>query len=150
MKVLFLKHVINVWKEWEIKEVKPWYAMNMLFPQGLAIELTPEAEKKHKEKLKKEQKHKMELIENRHKISEELNWKTLEFTLKTLNNWKVYWWIWEKDIIDTIKKKYKIELTKKHIDLPDGHLKKLWEHQVFVKLWKDAMAKLKVIVNQES
>jgi ribosomal protein L9 len=45
----------------------------MLFPKGLAIELTPEAEKKHKEKLKKEQKHKMELIENRHKISEELN-----------------------------------------------------------------------------
>ena len=150
MKVLFLKHVVNVWKEWEIKEVKPWYAMNMLFPKGLAIELTPEAEKKHKEKLKKEQKHKMELIENRHKISEELNWKTLEFSLKTLNNWKVYWWIWEKDIIDTIKKKYKIELTKKHIDLPDGHLKKLWEHQVFIKLGKDAMAKLKVLVNQES
>jgi hypothetical protein len=26
----------------------------------------------------------------------------------------------------------------------DGHLKKLWEHDVYIKLWKDAMAKMKV------
>jgi ribosomal protein L9 len=45
----------------------------MLFPKGLAIELTPEAEKKHFEKLKRDQKHRMELIENRHDISEKLN-----------------------------------------------------------------------------
>ena len=57
MRVLFLKHVINVGKPWEIKEVKPGYAANMLFPQWLAIELTPEAEKKHKEKIKKDEKH---------------------------------------------------------------------------------------------
>lgn len=150
MKVLFLKHVVNVWKPWEIKEVKPWYAANMLFPKGYAVELTPQAEKQHKEKLKREQKHKTDLVENRHKISEELNWKTLEFYLKTWANSKVYWWIWEKDIIESIKKKHKIDLTKKHIDLPDGHIKKLWEHQIFVKLWKDAISKLKIIVNQDA
>ena len=43
MRVLFLKHVINVGKPWEIKEVKPGYAANMLFPQLLALELTQEA-----------------------------------------------------------------------------------------------------------
>lgn len=150
MKVLFLKHVINVWKPWEIKEVKPGYAANMLFPKGYAIELTPQAEKQHKEKLKREQKHKTNLIENRHNISEELNWKTLQFYLKTGSNSKVYGWIWEKDIIDSIKKKFKIDLTKKHVDLPDGHVKKLWEHQIFIKLWKDAIAKLNVTVNPDS
>jgi ribosomal protein L9 len=55
----------------------------MLFPKGLAVELTPEAEKKHNDKLKKEDAHKRELIENRHNISEILNHKKLEFILKT-------------------------------------------------------------------
>ncbi len=149
MKVLFLKHVINVWKQWEIKEVKPGYAANMLFPKGLAIELTPEAESRHKAKLKREEAHKRELIENRHKISETLNGQKLEFALKTWANDKVYWGIWEKDIIREIKKKFKIDLTKKHIDMPDGHIKKLWENQIFVKLWKDAMAKVFIIIKKQ-
>jgi large subunit ribosomal protein L9 len=149
MKVLFLKHVVNVWKEWEIKEVKPGYAANLLFPQGLAIELTPDAEKKYKDKLKREEIHKRELIENRHNLSEKLNWQKLVFTLKTWANHKVYWGIWEKDVISEIKKKFKIELSKKHIYLPDGHLKKLWESQIYIKLWKDAMAKLFITINEE-
>ena len=149
MKVLFLKHVVNVWKEGDIKVVKPGYAVNLLFPQGLAIELTPDAEKKYKDKLKKEEIHKRDLIENRHNLSEKLNGQKLVFTLKTWANHKVYWWIWEKDIISEIKKKFKIELSKKHIDLPDWHLKKLWESQIYIKLWKDAMAKLFITINEE-
>ena len=149
MKVLFLKHVVNVWKEGEIKEVKPGYAANLLFPQGLAIELTPDAEKKYREKIKKQEVHKRELIENRHNLSDKLNWQKLVFTLKTWVNHKVYWGIWEKDVIAEIKKKFKIELSKKHIDLPDWHIKKLWESQVYIKLGKDAMAKLFITINEE-
>lgn len=145
MKVLFLKHVVNVWKPWEIKEVKAWYASNMLIPQWLAVELTPEVERQHKEKQKKEEKHRQMLIEDRHKIVEILNWQKFDFLMKAWNNQKIYWWVWEKDIISQIKKKFKIELSKKHIDMPDWHIKKVWETQVYVKLWKDAMAK--IIIN---
>ena len=149
MKVIFLKHVVNVWKEWEIKEVKPGYAINMLLPKWLAIELTPEIEKKYKEKQKKDEAHKRELIENRHNISEKLNWQRLDFKLKTWANHKVFWAIWEKDIISEIKKKFKIELSKKHIELPEWHIKKLWESQIYVKLGKDAMAKLFITISEE-
>ncbi len=149
MKVLFLKHVINVAKEGEIKEVKPGYAQNMLFPKKLAVELTPKAEKEYLEKLKREDAHKRELIENRHKIVDKINWTILKFKLKTWNNWKVYWGIWEKDIIKSIKNTFWIELTKKHIDLPSWHIKKLWESQVFIKLGKDAMAKITALVEWE-
>lgn len=149
MKVLFLKHVVNVWKPWEIKEVKAWYASNMLIPQWLAIEFTAEVEKNYKEKQKKEEKNRQLLIEERHNIVEKLNWQKLEFIAKTWTNHKVYWWIWEKDIISLIKKKFKIELTKKHIDMPDWHIKKIWETQIYVKLWKDAMAKIFVNLKEE-
>ncbi len=149
MRVLFLKHVINVGKPWEIKDVKPGYASNMLFPKWLAVELTPEEEKRHKDKLKKDEKHRMDLIENRHIIAEELNHKKLEFLVKTWTNQKVYWGIWEKDIIEEVKKKFKIELTKKHIDMPNWHLKKIGEHTIYIKLWKDAMAKIFIVINEE-
>lgn len=149
MKVLFLKHVVNVGKPGEIKEVKIWYASNMLLPQGLAIELTPEVERQHKEKIRKEEKHRQMLIEDRHKIVEQLNMQKFEFVLKSGANQKVYGGIWEKDIISAIKKKFKIELTKKHIDMPDWHIKKVWETQIYIKLGKDAIAKIFVILKTE-
>ncbi|MDP2091119.1 MAG: 50S ribosomal protein L9 [Candidatus Gracilibacteria bacterium] len=149
MKVLFLKHVVNVGKQGDIKDVKTGYAVNMLLPQGYAIELTPEVEKKYKDKLKKEEVHKRELIENRHNISDNLNGQRLEFKLKTGANHKVFGAIGEKDIIGEIKKKFKIELSKKHIELPEGHIKKLGESQIFIKLGKDAMAKLFITISEE-
>lgn len=149
MRVLFLKHVVNVWKPWEIKEVKAGYASNMLIPQGLAIEYTAEVERKHKEKQRKEEKNRQMLIEDRHKIVENLTNQKLEFKVKTGTNHKVYGWIWEKDIIAEIKKKFKIELTKKHIDMPDWHIKKIWETQIYIKLGKDAIAKIFVIIKEE-
>ena len=52
--------------------------------------------KKIKRKIKKEDKHNRELIENRHKIAEELNWKTLDFKLKTGANGKVLVELWKR------------------------------------------------------
>jgi ribosomal protein L9 len=89
----------------------------------------------------------MELIENRHSIADTLNWQTIEFTLKSDNSWKVYWAVAEKDIIWEIKKKFKLELSRSHINMPDWHLKKIWEHIIYIKLWKDAMAKMKIVVS---
>lgn len=146
MKVLFLKHVINVGKEWEIKDVKPWYAANMLFPQWLAVEFTPAVEKKYKDQKKKEDTHRREMIENKHQFVETLNGQKLHFSLRGSKG-KVYGGIGEKDIIQEVKKKFKIELTKKHIQLPDGHIKKEGESQIFVDLGKDAMAKMFVEVS---
>ena len=146
MKVLFLKHVVNVGKEGEIKEVKAGYAANCLFPKGLAVELTPAEEKKYKNKLKREDSHRRELIGNRQEIVETLTGQKLIFSLQSWANGKVYWGIWEKDVINQVKSKFKVELTKKHIDLPDGHIKKLWESYIYIKLGKDAMAKMTVEV----
>ena len=74
----------------------------------------------------------------------------MQFSLKAGQNWKVYGGIWEKDIIGEVKKLFKVELTKKHIDLPDGHIKKIGETYIYIKLWNDAMAKMTVIVSSEA
>ncbi len=149
MKVLFLENVIHVAKKWDIKEVKPGYAQNMLFPKKLAVELTPQVEKQMKQDTKKQETRRRELIENRHNIVEKINHKKLLFKLNSDSSWKVFWAVWEKDIISQVKKLFGITLSKKHIDLPAWHIKKLWDSEVFIKLWKDAMAKLFIIVDKK-
>jgi large subunit ribosomal protein L9 len=149
MKVLFKKHVVHVGKEWEIKEVKSWYAQNFLFPNGLAVEFTNAEAKKQKSSKRKDEAHRRELLSNRYEIVESLNGKQLDFRLKSGQNNKVYWGIWEKDIIEAVKKQYKVDLNKKHIELMDGHLKSLWDHDIYIKLWKDAMAKMKANITAE-
>ena len=149
MKVIFLENVVHVAKKGDIKEVKSGYAQNMLFPKKLATPLSPESEKQMKNKINRDENHRRELVENKHNIAEELNHKKLNFKLKADNTWKVFGSIWEKDIIREVKKIFKLELTKKHIDMPGGHIKKLWESDVFIKLWKDAMAKIFIIIEKE-
>ncbi len=149
MKVLFLENVLHVAKKGEVKEVKPGYAQNMLFPKKLAVELTIGQEQKLKNQITKENNHKRELIENRYKIAEKLNNKKLNFKLKTTWWNKVFGWIWEKDIIIEVKRLFKLDITKKNIEMSNWHLKKLWEHQIFIKLGKDAMAKIFVIITAE-
>ncbi len=150
MKVLFLENVLHVAKKGEIKEVKPGYAQNMLFPKNLAVKLTDKVEEEMIEKNKRNENHRRELLENRHCIAEKLNNQKLNFKLKADSSWKVYWWIWEKDILGEIKKLFKLDLTKSNIDLPWWHIKKLWESQFFVKLGKDAMSKMFVIVERKN
>lgn len=147
MKVLLLENVTNIWKKWDIKEVKPWYAANCLFPKNLAVELTAWEEKKLKDKMKKVESHRLELLENRHSIVDIINWKTIKFEMKVSNTGKVFWWIGEHDIIVELKKQYKVDLAKKHIDMwADGHIKKIWKRIVFIKVWNDAIAKVTVEV----
>ena len=143
MKVLLLQNVLHIGKAWEIKEVKPGFAANMLFPKKLAVEFTKQEEEKYKKQLQSKEKHRRELIEKKHEIVEMLNWQKFEFEMKwNKQSQKVFWWIWEKDLIEAIKKKFRLELTKKNIYLPDWHLKKAWEHTVFVKITEKEMAKI--------
>ncbi len=145
MKVLFLQLVPNVGHAWEIKEISDSYARNFLIPKWLAKKLTPEEEKKLQKDKKAEEEARRNLVENRHKIIEALNGKTLIFKAKTLENGKMFWGIKEQDILQKISKDFDIHLEKKHIDMIDGHIKKIWKKDIYIKLW-EIMAKVMIIV----
>lgn len=145
MRVLFLENVVNVWHKWDIKDVSDWYAANFLLPKNLAKRLTPQEEQKIKQELKNKEKKRIELIENKQDIVSRLNLKEFDFSLKTGSNGKVFWSIWEKDIITKIKKEFSIELQKKHIDMQEWHIKKIGQSYVYIKLSPDNIAK--IIIN---
>ena len=146
MKVLFLDLVPNVWHIGDIKEVSDSYARNFLIPKGLAKKLDENEEKKLIQEEKKKEENRRNLIENRHKIVEFLNWKQIIFKAKTSDNWKMFGWIGEHDIIDKIYKDFDLKLEKKHIDMIAWHIKKIWKNDIYIKLSSDSIAKIIVIV----
>jgi len=147
MKVLFLELVPNIWHIGEIKEVSDSYARNFLIPKWLAKRLSPQDEQRLIQEEKKQEKHRRDLVENRHKIVEKLNLQKIIYKANIWENNKMYGSIWEKDIIVEINKKFWIKLEKKHIDMwSEWHLKKLWSRDIFIKLSSDSIAKLTIIV----
>lgn len=149
MKVLFLELVPNVGHKWEIKEVSDAYARNFLIPKNLAKKLTPQEEQKLKNDLKKQEEHRRELVENKHIYSQKINWQTIKIKATIWNNWKMFWSIWEKEVIDLVFKNFQIKLEKKHIDMwNDWHIKKLWSRDIFIKFSQDNIAKLIVVVEE--
>lgn len=142
MKVIFLEHVVNVWKVWEIKEVNDSYARNFLIPKKLVRQFTKNDEKMLENKKKSEEKNRQIKIEKKHDIWEELNWKIFKLSLNKDSSWKIFWSVSEKEIIELLKKQLKLDFTKKDIIMNDWHLKKEWKYDIFVKIWDWETAKI--------
>lgn len=144
MRVIFLQHVVNVWKVGEIKEVNDSYARNFLFPKNLAKQFSAQDEKLLEEKKKKLERNRINKVTNRHEIWEKLNWKTFNLSLNKDTSGKTFWSITEKEIIDLLKKEAKLTFTKSEIVM-NWHIKKLGKHDVFIKLWAWEMVKIIII-----
>ena len=146
MRVIFLQHVINVWKVWEVKEVATGYARNFLFPKKLAREFSPEDERKQKDKQKKIEQEKLYMKLNRNELFEKINGKEFEFILEKSQWGKTYGSVGEKDIMEKLKKDMGLTLSKSDIEFSDGHIKKIGKHNVFINLWGWVSAKIIVKV----
>jgi len=145
MKVLFLQLVPNVGHQWEVKDVSDSYARNFLIPKWLAKRLTPAEEKRLKQQEKSQEQKRRETIQNKQQILDALSGQTLVFQAQTHANGKMFWGIGEHDILQKIAKELWISLEKKHIVMMDGHIKKVWTFDVYVKIG-ETMTKIFITV----
>lgn len=149
VRVLLLEHVPNVGKKWQIVNLKDGFASNFIFPKNLGKKITEADESKLLSDRKKEESKRVELVEKRHEIAEQIRWTQFTYKFKTSWKGKLHGQVSEKDIITSIKKKFGIELTKKNVDMPGGHIKKVGTSDVFVKLGHDTQAKITIIVEEQ-
>jgi len=146
MKVIFLKHVINVGKPGEVKEVKSGYATNFLLPKGLAKEFTAADEKKMADKEQKKEENRINLLANKADIAKQLSKTKLTFEMPHAPSGKIHWSLKEKDIVDEIKKRYKVQLTKKNIRFENGHIKQIGNHTIYIDFGDKVAAKVNITI----
>ncbi len=133
MKVLFLKHVLHVAKQGEIKEVSSGYASNFLFPKKLAEPYTDEVALKLKWEKQKKESDRRTLLWGKQEIIDALTWKVFEFSLPCSGE-KVHGSIHPKDVAEFITQKFRFPIWKKHVDFWGVHssLKTLGDHDIYI------------------
>lgn len=143
MKVILLKDDRKIGKKNEIKEVADGFARNKLIPQGIALEATPENLNNIKLKMQNEDKLEAKRVEDAKADKESIEKKEVTLKIKAGENGRTFGSITSKEIAESLKKDFNIDIDKKKIELDDS-IKNVGVYNVKVRLHKDVVATLKV------
>ena len=133
MKIILLKDVAKVGRRYEIKNVADGYALNALFPKGLAEPATPDIVKKieaMKEKDLTEKKIQNELLVKNLEI---INGLKLEFSEKANEKGHLFAGVTKEMITDEIKKKTKFNIDSESIKIVKP-IKETGDHKVTIQI----------------
>ncbi len=146
MKIVLLQDVKTLGKKGQTVEVSDGYGRNYILPKKLGVEANAsnlndlKLQKAHADKVAREQ------LAAAQALAAELSEKTLELSVKSGVEGKVFGSVSSKEIATAAKAQLGLELDKKKIVL-DEPIKTLGVHQVAVRLHKDVTATLKVHVS---
>ena len=117
MKVLLLKDVNGTGKAGEVKEVKDGYGKNFLIGKGLALHATNDVLAKYKAEQKRKAEKEAEEIAAAKELSETLNATKLTIKHKIGANGHLIGSVTNKEISESLKEQFSIEIDKKAISL---------------------------------
>ena len=119
MKVILTQDVKNLGKKGEMVNTSDGYARNFLFPRKLAVEANAQAmtELKNREA---SQNHKIEVEKAAaNEAASKINGKTVKITAKAGQNGKLFGSVTAKEIAETVKKQFSIDVDKRKISVDD-------------------------------
>jgi large subunit ribosomal protein L9 len=148
VRVLLMKDVENVGHAGDVKEVADGYGRNYLLRRKLAVAAGRGAEAEAKRlrdaTVKRETKERNEA----QAIADEIDNKTVVVRLKVGAEDKAFGSITNQDIAAALKAQNRVEIDRHKIDLKEP-IRALGEHQVSLKLHRDVVARINVIVTQD-
>lgn len=149
MKIILKKDYELLGDAGQIIEVKNGYARNYLIPNGIAT-VANDSNLKSFEEIKRQQKRKIEkLTEEAQKLSSDLSKNTIEISVKTGEENKIFGSVTSQMIYDKLKEKGFEDIDKKRIIIKEP-IKALGEYEVEIKLQPSVISKIKVNVVKEN
>ena len=148
MKVILLQDIKNVGKREQMIEANDGYARNYLFPKKLAIEATKDNLAKLQAKKTSEANKKKAEIEANKEIAKKLEKIELTIKAKVGENNKIFGGITSKEISETLKKEYEIEIDKKKITIKET-IKNLGRYTADIKFGDGVNAELTINITAE-
>ncbi|MDF2594682.1 MAG: ribosomal protein [Clostridia bacterium] len=147
MKIILTQDVKKVGKKGELLEVKDGYARNALFPKGLAIEANAVNLNQRKLEQRSEDKKKQNELDAAKAIEAKLKDKEIKIPVKTGESGKIFGSVTSKEIAETIKKQFDIDIDKKKIQLKEA-IKALGAQKIAIKLHPEVTAQITVVITQ--
>jgi large subunit ribosomal protein L9 len=148
MKVIFLKDVKGKGKKGEVKNFSDGYAHNFLLKNGYAVEATGGNVKVLEAQKNREQKDAAAELQANKELKATLEELTVELTAKSGEGGRLFGSITSKQIAEELKKKHKIKVDKRKIELNDA-IRALGYTNVPVKLHPEVTATVKVHVTEQ-
>lgn len=145
MKVILKADVKGVGKKGEVINASTGYARNYLFPRNLAVEATEGSMKTLEKQRELEAQKRAEELEEAKKLAKKLEGMTVKIQVKAGENGKLFGSITSKDISESLKEQYSIDIDKKKIILSEP-IKVAGGYTSEVKVYPEVSAKLKVMV----
>ncbi len=145
MKVILLTDIKGVGKKDQIINASDGYARNFLLPRKMAVEANNENLAKLKSKNESKAYKKEMDIKEAKAVKEKMEKILIKMQVKAGGNGKIFGGVTAKEIAETLKKEYSIEIDKKKVLLPET-IKNLGTFTVDVKLYEGIIAKLKIDV----
>ena len=147
MKVILQQDVKSLGKKGELVNTSDGYARNYLFPRNLAVEASSQAmtELQNRESSKK---HKIAVeTDEARKAAAEINGKIITITAKAGQGGRLFGSVTAKEIAESMKKQFKIDVDKRKITVND--IKAYGSYPATVKLYQGVSADFTVKVTEE-
>ncbi|TEU02618.1 MAG: 50S ribosomal protein L9, partial [Dehalococcoidia bacterium] len=148
MKVVLLQNVAGLGEAGEVKEVADGYGRNFLLPKGLAEFASPSLLKRAEEQRHAEERRQLTANAGMTDIAQTLEGLAVTIRAKIGAQDRLYGAITSGDIAEEVQRLTGQDIDKRKIEL-DELIHQLGEYEVSVRLTRDLVPKLKVIVVEE-
>ncbi|MDP4088172.1 MAG: 50S ribosomal protein L9 [Bacillota bacterium] len=147
MKVILLQDIKNMGKKGDVVNASDGHARNYLFPRNLAQEATQENLHIINQKKENERKKKLAETEEAQALAERLKGKEVKILVKCGESGRLFGAITNKDVAESIKKQYNIDVEKKKVFIDT--IKQVGVYEAEVKLYAEISTKMKVVVSEQ-
>ena len=148
MKVVLLQNVAGLGEAGEVKEVADGYGRNFLLPKGLAEFASPSLLKRAEEQRHAEERRQLTATAGMTDLAQTLEGLEVTIRAKSGAQDRLYGAITGGDISEEVQRLTGQDIDKRKIELEEP-IHQLGEYEVSVRLTRDLVPKLKVIVAEE-
>lgn len=145
MKIILTQDVKSVGKKGDVLEVKDGYARNALLPKGLAVEASAVNVNQRKLEQKAEDKRKQNELDQAKEIEARLKEKEIKIHVKIGENGKIFGSVTSKEIAETIKKEFGLDIDKKKIQVKEA-IKSIGTQIITIKIHPKVTASITIVV----
>jgi large subunit ribosomal protein L9 len=148
MRVLFLQDVQGSARAGEVKEVADGYARNFLLPKKVAVPATESALRNVQFQRQIEAARQSRIQRENQALVEALNQVELVFKVKLGEQMRMHGSITNADIAEALLRQAGCEVDKHKVELEEP-IRTIGSHEVSIHIAKDAVAKIRVNVEEE-